>query len=314
MDHYHDTHYQLFHTRLPNWLTEGGRLEPLAYATAKGDGGSILVGFWRAVAKSVSGSMRLRAPLNLTRDDFFADLTYPSAGKVAIAIRTPPVKGPLEAAYVVVVFDEQDPKGTLRYFTYEAPAEDGGPWFVGEWRNREHHNHGAIGGLDLLDFYKRVMSILGISVEYEQEEGGETPSTVSDYSWYSDPIDLANHAYSRLLQIRESGGDVLVMNAKKTRGLSGDASSYLQFMWGADGDLVVEIQGDYSYCGLSIASNRWPILQEVGMQTPVAGAGNFVQVIPSSWTPEQFKNRLTQVFRAFVVVLAPVGEISEISF
>ena len=135
-----------------------------------------------------------------------------------------------------------------------------------------------------------------------------------DCSWTSDPAELADYSFARLLDIREQGGSVFIMNAPKTRGLSGEASSYIQFMWHDEGDLVVEIQGDYSYFGLSIASNRWPILQESGMQTPVAGAGNFVQVLPASWSHEQFRGRLRQVFRAFIVVLAPVGDIVEVSF
>jgi hypothetical protein len=119
MDHYHDTHYMLFHTLLPSWL-RGELFSPFVDAVVKGDGGSFLVGLWRGVAKKVSGKSNLKSPLNLTRDDFSTQLIQPAAGKAIIFIETPPVEGPLEAAFVVVYFEEQDPIGTLRYFTCEA--------------------------------------------------------------------------------------------------------------------------------------------------------------------------------------------------
>jgi len=158
------------------------------------------------------------------------------------------------------------------------------------------------------------MSLLGIENSYEFENRLDTTSTITECSWSSDPDDLANHSYLRLLQIRADGGSVLVMNADKTRGLSSETSSYIQFMWQEQGALIVEIQGDYSYWGLSIASNRWPIFHECGMQTPTGGVGNFVQEIPESWSPEKVKNVLSKIFRAFLVVLAPVGDVREATF
>ena len=313
MDHYHDTHYRLFHVLLPGWL-RSDLLLPFMDAVVKGDGGSFLVGLWRGVAKSVSGTRTLKTPLNLTRDDFSAQLIQPADGKVVIFIETPPVEGPLEAAFVLVYFEERDPIATLRYFTCEAPAEEWAPWFIGEWRGSAHSNLGDLMEGDASAFYERILSVLGIESEEEPPIEVMRSQLSGECSWTSDPAELADYSIARLLGIREQGGSVFIMNAPKTRGLSGEASSYIQFMWHDEGDLVVEIQGDYSYFGLSIASNRWPILQEAGMQTPVAGAGNFVQVIPASYSHEQFSSRLAEVFRAFIVVLAPVGDIVEASF
>jgi hypothetical protein len=313
LDNYHDTHYRLFHTLLPGWL-RGELFSPFIDAVVKGDGGSFLVGLWRGVAKKVSGTANLKSPLNLTRDDFSTQLIQPADGKAIIFIHTPAVDGPLEAAFVAVYFEEQDPIGTLRYFTCEAPAEEFAPWFIGEWRGSAHSNLGGLMEGDAFAFYERILSVLGIESEEEPPSEVMNSQLSGECSWTSDPSELADYSFARLLGIREQGGSVFIMNAPKTRGLSGEASSYVQFMWHDEGDLVVEIQGDYSYFGLSIASNRWPILQEAGMQTPVAGAGNFVQVIPASYSHEQFRSRLAQVFRAFIVVLAPVGDIVEASF
>jgi hypothetical protein len=56
-----------------------------------------------------------------------------------------------------------------------------------------------------------------------------------------------------------------MMTAKETKGLAKKTSSYVQFMWNYDGSLIVEVQGDYSYWGLSVQWDRWPPFESLGM-------------------------------------------------
>ena len=181
----------LFHTLLPSWL-RGELFSPFVDAVVKGDGGSFLVGLWRGVARKVSGKSNLKSPLNLTRDDFSTQLIQPAAGKVIIFIHTPAVDGPLEAAFVLVYFEEHDPLATLRYFTCEAPAEEWAPWFIGEWRGSSHSNLGGIMEGDADAFFERILSVLGIESEEEPPSEVLESQLSGECSWTSDPADLAN--------------------------------------------------------------------------------------------------------------------------
>jgi|GEM_PF-6601231 len=133
-------------------------------------------------------------------------------------------------------------------------------------------------------------------------------------SWSSAPGELASATITNLYRIRTSGGKVLVMTAKKTRGLARKTSSYVQFMWNDDGSLIVEVQGDYSYWGLSVPSDRWPYLESRGLTIPTGGVGNFGLTVPAGVPHEQRLEILARVFDAFAVVLQPQGKVVESHF
>lgn len=133
-------------------------------------------------------------------------------------------------------------------------------------------------------------------------------------SWSSTPGELASAALTNLYRIHTSGGKALVMTAKKTKGLAKKTSSYVQFMWNDDGSLIVEVQGDYSYWGLSVPSDRWPLLESRGLAIPTGGVGNFGLVVPAVTSHEQRLVVLTGVFEAFQAVLQPQGKVVESHF
>lgn len=133
-------------------------------------------------------------------------------------------------------------------------------------------------------------------------------------SWSSAPGELASAALTNLYRIHTSGGKALVMTAKKTKGLAKKTSSYVQFMWNDDGSLIVEVQGDYSYWGLSVPSDRWPHLESRGLTIPTGGVGNFGLTVPAGVPHEQRLAVLAGVFEAFLVVLQPQGKVVESHF
>lgn len=133
-------------------------------------------------------------------------------------------------------------------------------------------------------------------------------------SWSSAASELASAALTNLYRIQTSGGKALVMTAKKTKGLAKKTSSYVQFMWNDDGSLIVEVQGDYSYWGLSVPSDRWPYLESRGLTIPTGGVGNFGLTVPAGVPHEQRLVVLARVFEAFLVVLQPQGKVMESHF
>ena len=133
-------------------------------------------------------------------------------------------------------------------------------------------------------------------------------------SWSSAASELASAALTNLYRIQTSGGKALVMTAKKTKGLAKKTSSYVQFMWNDDGSLIVEVQGDYSYWGLSVPSDRWPYLESRGLTIPTGGVGNFGLTVPAGVPHEQRLVVLARVFEGFLVVLQPQGKVVESHF
>lgn len=128
-------------------------------------------------------------------------------------------------------------------------------------------------------------------------------------SWSSEPPVLASDALMNLYRLANAGGSAMVMTTKKTKGLAKRTSSYVQFMWNDDRSLIVEIQGDYSYWGVSVLSSSWPLLERCGLSIPTGGVGNFGRIVPASSSHEDRLQALTDVFGAFVTVIQPTGKI-----
>ena len=357
----HDVHYAFFHVLFHRWLRDPDFLARFLDAAEKDIANSILAGSWRGAAKGAIGSLdELPPPLNLTRDDFKVETLSSAGGIVVITITAPPVEGPLEAAFAVVFVDLKNPLESLRYFVCEAPADEYGPWFVGEWTGPlSRGNLGIIRDASSAGMTAFVMDHLGINeISFSQDNSAsispektsvdnetvniESPQSKNpilnkeiartapikdremipavagpvhfNCTWGNSPIEIASQTLTNLYRVRNSGGAVLILGTKKAKGLMKKTSSYIQFLWDDDEQLIVEIQGDYSYAGLSIQSHMWPILEGCGMSIPTGGIGNFTQAIPSSATHEQRLNRLTQVFGVFAAVIVPTGKISDSTF
>ena len=133
-------------------------------------------------------------------------------------------------------------------------------------------------------------------------------------TWGDSPFDIAQEAVQNLYRLRSAGKTAFVMSAKKASGLSKTVSSYVQFMWLEDGALVVELQADYSYWGLSIPSSAWANLEAAGLARPNGKDLNFHLLIPAGVDPSERLNVLAGVFDAFQTVMRPAKKIQQSSF
>ena len=133
-------------------------------------------------------------------------------------------------------------------------------------------------------------------------------------TWGDSPFDIAQEAVQNLYRLRSAGKTAFVMSAKKASGLSKTVSSYVQFMWLEDDALVVELQADYSYWGLSIPSSAWANLEAAGLARPNGKELNFHLLIPAGVDPSERLNVLAGVFDAFQTVMRPAKKIQQSSF
>ena len=133
-------------------------------------------------------------------------------------------------------------------------------------------------------------------------------------NWDASPAVLAAETVSNLYRVRASDGSAMVMSARKAKGLGKKTSSYVQFMWNNDDSLIVELQADYSYWGLSIPSSAWPLLDGAGLLRPDGTSANFHLLIPADATHGDRLHCIERVFAAFINVLQPSGKVELSSF
>jgi hypothetical protein len=386
MNTYHQVHYGLFHKVLPGLMfaREDFRSEILG-AVRGGAISRMLSTMWDKVAER---TVEEHGPdddlVGVGPRSFGAKVYEGTDGRIAIAITTPEVKGPVEAAVVVAVLDDESGNGSMRYFACEAPGAPGAPWMVGEWKSngsrsnlgivedpspdgfmrtvstltrfeaaevrrpaRARHNNTEVREIPDIDalLRERAGDVRAPRTRAEDEQrtgetrdvfgggrarlggvaepkkphdphGSTIPAVAGPIefvcTWEDDPHALASEALVNLYRLLNAGGSALVMKTKKTKGLGKKTSSYVQFMWGPDHDFVIEVQGDYSYWGLSVPSSAWPQLERCGLSIPTGGVGNFGRAVAGSATHEQRLQALTDVFGAFVAVLQPTGKIQPV--
>ena len=142
---------------------------------------------------------------------------------------------------------------------------------------------------------------------------GTGPLTNS-MTWGDSAFDIAHEAVQNLYRLRSAGKTAFVMSAKKASGLSKTVSSYVQFMWLEDDALVVELQADYSYWGLSIPSSAWANLEAAGLARPNGKDLNFHLSIPAGVDHSERLDVLVDVFDAFQAVMRPSKKIQQSSF
>ena len=161
------------------------------------------------------------------------------------------------------------------------------------------------------DFFESTTGAASRSESVSIPEG--SGPLVNSMTWDDSPSDLAQEAVMNLYRLRSAGKTAFVMSAKKANGLDKTVSSYVQFMWLEDDALVVEVQADYSYWGLSIPSSAWPNLEAVGLARPNGKELNFHLAVPGDATHSERLNVLLGVFDAFKTVMRPVKKIQQSS-
>lgn len=309
-DVYHQVHYTMFHSMLPEAI-RGDMREVFLDAVHKGEGTHILVGLWRGIAKSVVGAS-LPSFLDLHASDF-AVVTIPTqSSSTLILVTAPPIRGPLEAAHVAVLINETNPAAEVKYLACEAPAMAGGPWMIGGWSGPGmHSNFGGIADSDARTFLECVSELLDIEIETETavEPKRDSRSKPQGPNWGTPIIDIAVMAVNLMATELSQGGEGVILAAESTTGAVEPASTYFQIYWDMNGDLLVEIQGDYSYWGRAVPSSLWPRLLEVGVNRPNAENPNFHCRIPESNTPNEMVVSIVQILETFVEIFHPVGMI-----
>lgn len=272
----------------------------------------------------------------MTRDNFMSIPREPAPGWTFLVMTGPTVTGPLQVGCAIAAFQTARPAQTLRYFTLEGPTDLNYPWMVGEWHpDGSRSNHGSVADISSTSPMESfVAQVLGLNtgstgtinwreegaravretlrgMRNQQPEPADDPAVVT---WESSPSSLAAFAVDHLLRIRSAKGKAMVMSASSTRGLMRETSSYVQFMWKRNGSLIVEIQADYSYWGLSVPASAWPELLKAGMALPNSQSANFHQLLPKNTSPGELSSSLAGVFKAFQSVIKPSGLIETSQF
>ena len=310
-DAYHQVHYTLFHSMLPEAI-RGDMREMFLDAVHKGEGARILIGLWRGIAKSIVGAP-LPSFLDLSASDFTVVAIPTQSSSALILITAPEVRGPLEAAHVAILINETNPSDDVKYLVCEAPAIDGGPWMIGGWSGPGmHSNFGGIENSNVQTFLQCSLELLDLDIRNEKAVAPKRKSRSKKQgpTWKTSALDIAMTALDLLSQVvdPDKGGGV-VLGAESTTGAVKSASSYIQIHWDLNGDLLVEIQGDYSYWGLAVPSSLWPQLLEVGVHRPSAENPNFHCRIPASSTPSEMAVWIIQIIETFIEIFCPVGMI-----
>lgn len=129
-------------------------------------------------------------------------------------------------------------------------------------------------------------------------------------SWESDSTRIASDIVGRLRSAQSAGQNVLIASAERATGLRTTVSTYLQFKILNKKKLLAEVQGDYSYWGVSVQSRDWTKFTVLGFESPSSSNGNFSIVYQDFRDDRKLLDWLAHTVGAMQEVLAPEGEIS----
>ena len=294
---YGQIHYATFHRILPTALF-GGELSSFIRACDAQLQGSILLKLWGDTEFNVSDKS-----FPVLFDDLFNEYRL-------IVIGLPPPEAGPQARLIGLWFDSRDPDGTLRYFVSEKPVED--DYFgdgLGEWnRDGTRKNFGPYclaAQMTSEAFISAIQKHCGFQVsdQTSQKENSES------ITWHSDSSKIAIDAVERLRDLQQAGKSVLILSAKTADGLKSTVSTYLQFKIVNKKKLLVEVQGDYSYWGVSVPSGDWHNFATLGFSTPSSINGNFSITYTDFRDDEPLKVWLSQAIRQMQQVIKPCGDI-----
>ena len=128
-------------------------------------------------------------------------------------------------------------------------------------------------------------------------------------TWQSDPSKIATDAVTRLRNLQQISKSVMIFSAETAGGLQSIVSTYLQFKVINKKKVLVEVQGDYSYWGVSVPSGEWHNFATLGFSTPSSINGNFSITYKDLRDDEPLKVWLSQVIQLMQHVIKPRGDI-----
>lgn len=129
-------------------------------------------------------------------------------------------------------------------------------------------------------------------------------------TWQSESSRITADIVGRLRAAQSAGQSVVIASAERATGLREAVSTYLQFKILSKKKLLTEVQGDYSYWGVSIQSRDWRKFTVLGFSSPSSSIGNFSIVYQDFRDDRKLLDWLTLTVSAMQDVLAPEGEIS----
>lgn len=143
-------------------------------------------------------------------------------------------------------------------------------------------------------------------------QGEEGPSSrgAGQLTWQSESSRIAADIVGRLRAAQSAGQSVVIASAERATGLREAVSTYLQFKILNKKKLLTEVQGDYSYWGVSVQSRDWTKFTVLGFSSPSSSNGNFSIVYQDFRDDRKLLDWLTHTVSAMQEVLAPEGEIS----
>lgn len=143
-----------------------------------------------------------------------------------------------------------------------------------------------------------------------KDETQHRVKSVGPLSWESESTRIASDIVGRLRSAQSAGQDVLIASAERATGLRTTVSTYLQFKILNKKKLLAEVQGDYSYWGVSIQSRDWTRFTVLGFDSPSSSNGNFSMVYQDFRDDRKLLDWLSHTVGVIQEVLAPEGEIS----
>jgi hypothetical protein len=146
------------------------------------------------------------------------------------------------------------------------------------------------------------------------EEDHEESRGAASLTWQSMSSRVASDIVGKLRAAQSGGQNVVIASAERATGLRETVSTYLQFKILNKKKLLTEVQGDYSYWGVSIQSRDWAKFTVLGFSSPSSSNGNFSLVVQDFRDDQKLLDWLTHTVSAMQEVLAPEGEISYKSF
>ena len=148
------------------------------------------------------------------------------------------------------------------------------------------------------------------STTRQQRAASEKPGRAGGVtSWTDEPNRIAESICDQLRGLARANKSVLIVSSELAEGLRVEVSTYLQFKIMSSKKLLTEIQGDYSYWGVSVPSGDWHRFQSLGFTAPSSANGNFSTVFDQFGDEEALREWLSDVVNLMQKVLQPTGEL-----
>lgn len=297
---YGQVHYMVLHKLLPNFLFSGGMSDFVESCSAGQQGGFVYENLWLPIATKLAGLPKANRHANgkIGASSFPLLIDQVVEENRLLVMGAPPPESTPHARYIGLWFSRSDPNTLIKYFASEVSVE---PDFIGdvlgEWTNEgSHHNFGdycTAGDASPERFAAAIFRTLKVSPSESSKSQISTRSRadvrkrvkaiVSDgfkeqnieISWTSPSSKLGEEFLNHLHSLQQSGRKVLILNAEFASGLRVPVSTYFQFRILNRKTLLAEIQGDYSYWGVTVPSGEWHKFNTVGFSSPTAANGNF---------------------------------------